>query len=404
MRSTVHGALALGAWLLGAPALAQDAGVPDAGVSLEEIEKALAADAPPPPAPSLPQAIGAVVQSLNPDLSLIADVALAAMPGGERFGAGAHDPARTGFNLQQLELAASAAVDPFFRFNANLVFSKFGVEIEEAYATSTSLPFRLQLRAGQFLTRFGRQNSTHLHAWTFSDAAFALARVFGAEGNRGVGAELSYLAPLPWYVEAVASLTEADGEASARSFMGARELPVRGPADLQLTTALKQFHELSDAWSLAWGLSWASGPASTGYRNRTEVYGADLYLKFRPLGDDPTVVALQLETLHRRRQVPHGVLTDWGGYAQLSWRWTLPWSVAGRYELGTPEIGGAGALDPQWVSARQRVSAAVTYEPTEFSRVRLQAASDFLGWETRPRLSAFLMFEVSVGAHGAHPF
>jgi len=38
-----------------------------------------------------------------------------------------------------------------------------------------------------------------------------LARVFGGEGNRGLGVELSYLTPLPWYVELVASVTGASG-------------------------------------------------------------------------------------------------------------------------------------------------------------------------------------------------
>ena len=55
-------------------------------------------------------------------------------------------------------------VDPYFRFDSNLVFSQFGVEIEEAYATTLDLPANLQVRAGQFLTRFGRINATHPHA------------------------------------------------------------------------------------------------------------------------------------------------------------------------------------------------------------------------------------------------
>jgi hypothetical protein len=95
---------------------------------------------------------------MAPNLSLILDTAFAAFGGGAPDQRGAHDPSRTGFNLQQLELHASAAVDPFFRFDANLVFALFGVEIEEAYVTSLALPGGLQARAGQFLTRFGRRN------------------------------------------------------------------------------------------------------------------------------------------------------------------------------------------------------------------------------------------------------
>lgn len=73
-----------------------------------------------------------------------------------------------------------------------------GVEIEEVYATTTSLPANLQLRAGQFLTRFGRFNPTHPHTWDFVDQPLIIGNFFGPDGNRGVGAELSYLMSLPF--------------------------------------------------------------------------------------------------------------------------------------------------------------------------------------------------------------
>ena len=38
------------------------------------------------------------------------------------------------------------------------------VELEEAIMTTRSLPKGLQLKAGQFLTEFGRINPTHPHA------------------------------------------------------------------------------------------------------------------------------------------------------------------------------------------------------------------------------------------------
>src|SRR5690606_8630759 len=131
---------------------------------------------------------------------------------------GAHDPTRTGFNLQQLEMSLGSTVDPYFRFDSNLSFSLEGVEIEEAYATTLDLPARLQLRAGQFLWRFGRFNAPHPHVWHFVDQPFTLGRLFGGEGGRGLGVELSWLLPLPWFAEVVASVQQADGEGTARSF------------------------------------------------------------------------------------------------------------------------------------------------------------------------------------------
>jgi hypothetical protein len=381
--------------------------------ALTDIEKSLAADAaaqkPSPPA-AAPAPTVAVASSMNPDLSFIADLALAGFSTDSPLQTGGHDPQKNGFTLQQLEMSFRKAVDPYFRFDGNIVFSQFGVEVEEAYATTVALPASLQLRAGQFLTRFGRLNPTHPHAWDFVDQPFALGRLFGGEGNRGLGLELSYLTPLPWYVELVGSLTDAAGEGTARSFYGGEDLGVRTPADLQATVAAKQFFALSDDLSLAWGLSGAFGPNPTGYRNRTDVYGSDLYLKYRPITTGShTIVSLTAEWLYRRRQVPGDLLHDASGYATLFWRFAQRWAAAVRYEHGSPtwnQAGQVGAddLDPFWKGHRQRVSAAATFWPTEFSRLRLQASSDHLGWSGQTTWAVFAAAEFVVGAHGAHAF
>jgi hypothetical protein len=301
-------------------------------------------------------------------------------------------------------------VDPHFRFDANIVFGQGSVEVEEAYGTTLALPAGLQLRLGQFLTRFGRINGTHPHSWHFADQPFAIGRVFGGDGNHGLGAEVSYLAPLPWFLELVGSVTDAAGEATARSFFGGQESKVESPLDFQSTGAVKQFFALSDDWSLLVGLSAATGPNPTGQGNRTGVYGGDLYLKYRPLSEGSfTVVSLQAEWIHRRRQIPGDLLRDDSAYAYLLWRFAPRWGVASRYEYGGPARTSSGSvggdeLDPSWVASRHRVSGNVTYWPTEFSRVRVQGSTDLLGWEKRPVWALFLALELTVGAHGAHAF
>jgi hypothetical protein len=390
---------------------------PAPGVDPDDLEKALAADA-----RSAAEATAAATTTPvtpppsaggyhpNPDMAVILDAAAAAFSEDEPRQAGAHDPAKNGLSLQQLEISLGKAVDPYFRFDAFLVFSQFGVEVEEAYATSLALPFNLQLRAGQFLTRFGRQNATHPHNWAFLDQPFMWSRVFGGEGNRAPGLELSVLLPLPWFVELVASLGDAAGEATARSFWGAEDLGVHSPLDLQSTLALKQFFAPSDDLSLLWGLSAALGPNPSGYHNRTEVFGTDLFVKLRPITvESGRETTLQVEALARRRQVPAGVLTDAGGYAQLVFRWARRYAVAGRYEYGTPVWNDDGQvgddyLDPLWLGHRHRASLALTFTPTEFSRLRLQPSMDVTTRDDQPTWAVLLGFEVAIGAHGAHPF
>ena len=368
-----------------------------------EIEAALAADAaaetPPPAQPTGALAI------LSPDLSIILDVAGAWFSDQDHLQTGGHDPIRTGFTLQQVELAAGKAVDPYFRFDANLVFTPEGVEVEEAYATTLALPHNLQVRAGEMFTRFGRLNSIHPHAWDFADQPFAIGRVFGPDGYHGPGVEVSYLTPLPWFVEVVASATDAHGEETARSFLGDADVAIETPLDVLATGAVKQFIELGPDLSLLTGVSIASGPNATGPDKRTNIAGGDLFLKWRPISyASDKMVALQSEWFYRRRQVPGTILVDTSGYAYVVAQLAKRWGVGARWELGTPaDEAGGDDLDPMWTDTRQRFSTDVTFRPTEFSRLRLQGSVDRPGWRD-PIWAGFLALEVSAGAHGAHRY
>jgi hypothetical protein len=353
------------------------------------------------------QALGA----MNPEIAVILDVAGAWYSREPTLQTGAHDPLVTGFTLQQLEMAIGANVDPFFRFDANLVFAQFGVEVEEAYATTLSLPLHLQARAGQFLTRFGRINPTHPHSWSFVDQPLVMGKFFGSEGSRGLGGELSWLLPTPWYAELLTSVTDASNECCARSFLAGSGLKVSSPLDVLSTTALKQFFPLGEDWSLFWGLSAQLGPNASGPSNRTEIYGSDLYLRYRPAGDPGrSSLSITIEALHRRRQVPNGVLADSGMYGQAVYQFFMQYEVGARIEAVTG-IDGDFA-DPTWKGTRTRTSLEAAFYPSHFSRLRVQGAYGAPGLgdglldqlRTAPVWSVVLALEVLVGAHGAHRF
>ncbi len=373
---------------------------------MAELEAALGADAEAVEEPESTQREGgnfaSAVQSMNPDIAVILDVAAAYFTD-EPDQVGAHDPSRTGFNLQQLEMYISSNVDPYFKFEANLVFAEFGVEVEEAYFTTLALPANLQVRGGQFLTRFGRLNPTHPHSWTFLDQPLVNGKFFGGEGSRGLGVETSWLTPLPWYVELVGSSTMANQACCARSFFGGNDPGVDGIEDLLYTTALKQFFALSDDWSLMWGVSAQFGPNSTGNQNRTEIYGSDLYLKWRPVGAaSRTAVSLQIEGMYRTRQVPDDRLEDWGGYAHLAWTINPEWETAARYEYVTGVEDDY--LEEDWFEDRQRAALQLTYFPSHFSRIRLQTSRDDPEYRNDAIWAVMLGVEVLVGAHGAHTY
>src|SRR5438132_1379946 len=121
---------------------------------------------------------------------------------------GDHDPQQRGFNARNIELAFDGAVDPYFEGFANIVFkldndNQTEVEVEEAFMQTTSLPFNLQLKAGQFFAAFGRLNPTHPHTWDFADTPLVNGLFLGPDGLRGVGAQTSWTLPLPWYSQLI---------------------------------------------------------------------------------------------------------------------------------------------------------------------------------------------------------
>jgi len=131
---------------------------------------------------------------------------------------GAHDPRKRGFTLQQAEIQMNGAVDPYFRGQFVLVSSlepdegETIVEVEEAWLVTQQLPYNLQVKGGHYLTDFGRLNQIHPHAWDFQDQPVMMTRVFGADGLRAPGARLSYLAPMPTYLEFLFGVQNGNGE------------------------------------------------------------------------------------------------------------------------------------------------------------------------------------------------
>lgn len=365
---------------------------------------------------------GGALQSMNPDLSLILD-ATGSWASGEPDLRGGHDPNPPGFSLQSLELAAGVDVDPFFRFDSAILFSLFGVEIEEAYATSLNLPAQLQLRVGQFKTRFGRLNPTHLHTWKFATQPLVNAKFFGGESLRGMGAELSQLLlPVPgtfrWYL----SVQNVAGAATGRSFIPAKS-DLESIGDLTVSGRIEEFIELSPAWSLLMGLNYANGRNKSGRGNRTAIYGADLYLDWKNVTQGGrSQVGWQTEFMVRRRQVPDDVLEDYGGYSEIFWRPDRYWETGGRFEYvsgvgpqnDAPSIlgGTTRAVDPldaNWTEARQRGAVQLTHYPSHFTKIRLQYSLDHMPYRDASDRDKFvhmvmLQTEFVAGAHGAHSF
>ena len=344
---------------------------------------------------------------------------------------GDHDPINRGFSLRNAEIVLDGAVDPYFKGFGNIVLkldknNNTDIELEETYLQTTSLPGNLQVKAGQFFAAFGRQNAQHPHTWAFVDDPIILTRAFGPEGLRNIGAQLSWLAPLPFYTEATLGVFNGQG-GTAFSFRNPGE-PINGVdrvhgrttldsnlsglGDLLYVPRVSSSFDLSDQQTLVLGLSGAFAPNETGTENQTQIYGADVYWKWKPANSQAgfPFVSWQTEALFQRFEaaadpsfsLPAETLRDWGFYSQVLWGFKQRWVAGFRGEYAN---GNTGAYDPNDVfrGERTRLSPGLTFYPTEFSKIRLQYNYDH-GHLFGDEHSVWMQMEFLLGAHGAHKF
>ena len=345
---------------------------------------------------------------------------------------GDHDPQQRGFNARNIELALDGAVDPYFEGFANIVFkldndNETEVEVEEAFMQTTSLPFNLQLKGGQFFAAFGRLNPVHPHAWDFADAPLVSGLFLGPDGLRGVGAQISWTLPLPWYSQLIFAGQNGRG-GTGFSFRNpgddgiffdreTTDREARGLQDFVWIPRWENSVDLSPTQVVLAGVSGAFGSNETGANSRTQIYGADFFYKWKSAhaeGGFP-FVKWQTEAMYRRFEAGRGVdqtfpvaetFHDWGMYSQVLWGFKKGWvaGVRGDY-VHMQDSHFTDDLDRQ---SRSRVSANLTWYPTEFSKLRLQYNHDFLEsnffLSDRQVDSVFLQFEFILGAHGAHKF
>lgn len=342
---------------------------------------------------------------------------------------GDHDPKVRGFTIPNTELTLDGAVDPYFKAFSSIVFKvdekgETGLELEEGYVLTTSLPANLQLKAGQFFVEFGRQNPQHPHAWAFVDQPVVLSRMFGPDGLRSQGLRLSWLVPTPWYTETMVSVVNSTS-GTAFSFRSDEsseihggvpvERPVLAASDMLIVPRLATSFDATATQTFLLGASAALGPNNSGAATQTAIVGVDGYWKWKSATAQQgfPFMSLQGEALLRRYEAAQRpsvgdttvilgaeTFADRGGYAQFLWG-IRPRIVAG---IRADFAGGdVTAFTTAFRGDRLRVSPSLTWYPTEFSKLRVQ-----YNYDDRKRIatdhSLWVQFEFLLGAHAAHKF
>ena len=177
------------------------------------------------------------------------------------------------------------------------------------------------------------------------------------------------------------------------------------------------------------GGAFATGSNGTAADERSNLYGVDFFAKYRPLQSSPyQEIALQSEFMYLDADTPEQNLENWGWYAELVYRFAKRWNTGFRFgiiDTNTPVDEEGEGLDvvpaALFSSIRTeeeeeeeegmlgllgrtyRISPMLTFNPTEFSRIRLEY--DYLNQDfAKNQHAIFLQFQYAIGAHGAHPY
>jgi hypothetical protein len=320
-----------------------------------------------------------------------------------------------GFNLESVELGFFAPVDPYFNLYATIPITEEGIEVEEAYFLTTSLPYGFQIKGGKFKSGFGRVNGQHPHVWDFRDLPLPYRGFIAEEGITELGVQLTYLPPLPFYtlfgVEVLQGNNEMLFGSDARS----------GPH--AFTAFAKASFDISDNSTLLIGQSVISGSTLTNtiandteFKGISTLYDTEVTYKWRPSRKQS--LTLQSEYMYRYQ---NGDLTDnsvpeettvsslkrpqdglyvQGIYQMDRWRIGARYDILGIFKDDYILSGTNQDLGPKpW-----RASGMLEFNPTEFSRIRLQYNYDKSARNGIANQEWFLQFIMGIGAHAAHPF
>ncbi|MBM4254128.1 MAG: hypothetical protein FJ146_19350 [Deltaproteobacteria bacterium] len=270
------------------------------------------------------------------------------------------------------------------------------VEPHEAYIGSSKLIPRSRFRLGQFFLGLGRLNHFHRHDWPVVTAPKSQLEFFGSEGAFDTGAEYTYLAPLPFFLELTAGVTNgwtyghvhnAGVKPRVPTTYGRAATYLSLPAGGGMQTAVNYLTRKS-----------AQGDSMT-------LSGIDLTAKWRQ--PDGAGFLLQGEIWQRQlaplvgkeeRSVGLYVLPQYS----FSPEWHLGLLLDYFTVLSLKDISGKPVAN-----AEQRYVPTLTYKSSEF--VTFRAAFD---WTTAKqqgvaeRFSKMLLLQaaVNLGAHPAHEF
>jgi hypothetical protein len=349
---------------------------------LSALEARLSAEAAPAPSTA------ATSKIFNPDIAVI----------GNFLGAAGRNAVSPNPALEMAESEASfqAIVDPYARADFFMAFGEEGVDLEEGFMTFPAIPGGLLVKVGKMRAAFGKVNTLHSHAVSWTDRPVVINNLVGGEeGIADAGISVARLIPNPWiFLEATGQVYRGDsGDVFHSSARG----------DLGYVGHLRGYHDLTDDANVDLGVSYARGHNATGAtgdldagRFTTDLWSVDATVRWRPLQQTAYHSFLgRSELVWSRRDQPGGLQGAFGYYVSGDYQLARRWFFGARYDRSER------ADDDRLRDSGQSVL--LTFVPSEFSQVRSQYRRTRYG--EGPTVNELLFqFQFAIGTHGAHVF
>jgi hypothetical protein len=299
------------------------------------------------------------------------------------------------------------------------------IGVEEGFIQTTALGHGLGVKAGRFLSGVGYLTSQHAHVWDFADAPLAYQAMLGGQ-FRNDGLQLAWVAPTDRFLELGLEVGRGNsfpGSDGSRNGAGAWALTAHVGDDIGTSQSwragLSLLHARAGDQELL-ATDSAGNDTSSAFTGHTRVWVADAVWKWAPDGN-PTRrnFKVQGEYLHATRQGelavdPAGLASPGrfraaqsGWYLQAVYQFMPRWRIGLRTERldpGTPDLGANAGLIGLDAGHARKHTAMLDYNPSEFSRIRLQVAQDRARPGGASDLQWWLQYQMSLGAHGAHSF
>jgi hypothetical protein len=301
------------------------------------------------------------------------------------------------FFPREVEMSFFGQIDPYargeVRVEGGAEFENgsrtFNVQLAEANLTLQTLPYATQAKLGLMRNRFGLLNETHEHDLPQTDRPDVLVNFLGQDGLVETGTELTWVPPLPFYLQVLGGVFNGDNDVIAGWGR------FSGPLG---TGRLRSFVESERYGAVQFGLSGATGETSN--QQRTGLLDFDAKYKYTPEGWRHPLFTLAGEGLIFRGPNANGGFDNrWGMYTYTELRPWERWVGGVRFDWTQfpSSPGYQWALEPY-----------ITFMPSEFLKFRLAYKyTDFSATTTAGKTNASeVLFETSfiLGAHPSHPF